>query len=620
MSIFFSRKKVSFPSDIDGTPLTKINNNISKYFPNNKYKQYAVLLSTGSFNPIHLGHIDMITHAKNALETQRKDIKVIGGFLSCSHDNYVSNKFRGSNNFIPSKYRNKMIQISCDNSSDNDWLDCDEWESKQKYFVDFPWVAQRLAKTISDTYIKTRGIPILVFYVCGTDHASKCGLTGGRLKHAYNVYTLIVQRPGNEIKTYSNKKTLFNKNGIVYVDVPDIDFDRSSTIVRDLLRMGIHENRDKLEKYLSKKVIQYLQNNSDIIVDKYLNGIRPPKKTVIDGNNFSKTIKNIKKLLKNNYPGKYGVLLVTGAFNPIHSGHMDMIEYAKIELIKKDIKVVGGFISCENQHKNELIPVKYRYEMIASLVKNSEWLECYKQESNEYQEICKGLNQTLNTKISKKINSDNILLYYVCGSDHENALSNGSVLKPFGVRTIIVQRPGFELQKNLCNDPNMIRVKIPDINYNRSSTVVRKLLKFGMPKNYGELTKYLNDDMLTYLQDKYNEIIKPFLLDNDSKDTNNEAETKDDIDPIQTSNPTNNEDNQMNGVVLVDSNNDGDIITKFREYYFSNSDDNNINTNSDINNDVKMTDIKKIANNETNDDDIDMKSSKLTDNNPARLT
>ena len=269
----FDISKYNIPSDIDGTPLIKINNNISKYLNdnNNKCNHYAVLLSTGSFNPIHLGHMDMISYAKNALETQT-NIRVIGGFLSCSHDKYVSNKFYGSNNFIPSIYRNKMIQISCDNSSDNDWLDCDEWESKQKYFIDFPWVAQRLAKEMVSIY-SPLNINVYVFYVCGSDHAIKCGLTDGKLFRLYGVYTLIVQRPGDYIETQQSDTELFEK-GIVYVTVPDIDFDRSSTMVRNLLRNGIHKNMDKLEQYLSKNVIEYLQSNN-IIVDRYLKGLKP---------------------------------------------------------------------------------------------------------------------------------------------------------------------------------------------------------------------------------------------------------------------------------------------------------------------------------------------------------
>ena len=45
----------------------------------------CVLLTTGAMNPIHLGHVEMLVHARNTLE-ERHGFRVLAGFLSPSHD------------------------------------------------------------------------------------------------------------------------------------------------------------------------------------------------------------------------------------------------------------------------------------------------------------------------------------------------------------------------------------------------------------------------------------------------------------------------------------------------------------------------------------------------------
>ena len=52
----------------------------------------CVLLTTGALNPIHRGHVAMFDRARDALEAEY-GLDVVGGFLSPSHDTYLSGKF-----------------------------------------------------------------------------------------------------------------------------------------------------------------------------------------------------------------------------------------------------------------------------------------------------------------------------------------------------------------------------------------------------------------------------------------------------------------------------------------------------------------------------------------------
>ena len=51
------------------------------------------MLNTGSYSPIHFGHLQMM---ELAYETLSKDFTVLGGYFSPSHDSYVSTKYSGT--------------------------------------------------------------------------------------------------------------------------------------------------------------------------------------------------------------------------------------------------------------------------------------------------------------------------------------------------------------------------------------------------------------------------------------------------------------------------------------------------------------------------------------------
>lgn len=259
-----SKKIKEMPSIAEHTPLTKLNNNLAPYLlkePDNNYT-FAILLTTGALNPIHLGHVDIMTSAKIEIEKNHKNIKVIAGFMSPSHDDYLSGKF-GRNKYIPSEYRIKMVEMA---TADSNWITYDEWECKQNYFVDFPYVASRGIKKLKQIYCEkykyVKSKKLCIYYVCGLDHAQKCGLLGGRL-HNLDVNTLIVRRPNAKLNHIKMKSNL--KKGLIVVDLPPVNYDRSSTLVRNLI---IDNKWKELEKYLNVKVLEYLKQDPDKVISK----------------------------------------------------------------------------------------------------------------------------------------------------------------------------------------------------------------------------------------------------------------------------------------------------------------------------------------------------------------
>ena len=119
-----------------------------------------VLLSTGGFYPIHQGHIDMMEKAKEVLEKDGYD--VVGGYLSLSHDKYISTKPY----YICTDY--ERIHDGEEKLENHSWLMIDPWESLYVNSpINFTNVIERLEKYLQK-FIDSR---IQVAYVFGGDNA-----------------------------------------------------------------------------------------------------------------------------------------------------------------------------------------------------------------------------------------------------------------------------------------------------------------------------------------------------------------------------------------------------------------------------------------------------------------
>lgn len=222
----------------------------------------AVLLSTGALNPPHRGHVKMIEQAKVALETEH-GFAVIGAFLSPSHDMYVHPKCRRFKKpFAPGVDRCAMTSLVIQDTGLESWLSVGRWESdlSHSYWPDYPVVLDALASA-ADARLRAAGIDgagagpddgIVVFYVCGTDHAQKCGLSHGFGNPRRGV--VIVPRAGDPPAAGSDRATL------VFSVAMDTDCaDLSSSKFHAAVGAA---NRAEAERIVGPSVFQYLASNS----------------------------------------------------------------------------------------------------------------------------------------------------------------------------------------------------------------------------------------------------------------------------------------------------------------------------------------------------------------------
>ena len=152
------------------TPLHKLQDSLDQLNLNYKVdledseRPLLVLLSTGSFCPIHEGHIQMLSIAKQTLEAQGET--VLGGYLSPSNDEYVKKKCGADS---PSGvHRLELCEAAV---AKMNWLAVDPWEALHcDYDVNFTVTIERLEEYLNHHLLTTR--PIKVVYVFGSDNAN----------------------------------------------------------------------------------------------------------------------------------------------------------------------------------------------------------------------------------------------------------------------------------------------------------------------------------------------------------------------------------------------------------------------------------------------------------------
>ncbi len=145
----------------------------------------AVLLTTGAFAPVHDGHEAMMVSARQTCEAA--GYRVVGGYLSPSHDAYVSKK-HGGDPCLCAPFRIGLVERQV---QDSDWLEVDPWEARYvPCDLNFTDVLRRLTRYLN--WHLDAPDDLTLFYVFGGDNA-------GFVRAFDHVgHAICVARPGQE--------------------------------------------------------------------------------------------------------------------------------------------------------------------------------------------------------------------------------------------------------------------------------------------------------------------------------------------------------------------------------------------------------------------------------------
>jgi len=145
---------------------------------------HCVLLTTGSVNPAHFGHVDIMQKAVQHM--QAVGFNILHCYISPSHDDYVFSKARRRKTTCANSGHRCAILDHCiseylsTGSPLVGKVSTGRWESGQRDFVDYMDVASALLDEMRAYYHQVPGVTrVMVVYVCGEDHARSCFLTRG---------------------------------------------------------------------------------------------------------------------------------------------------------------------------------------------------------------------------------------------------------------------------------------------------------------------------------------------------------------------------------------------------------------------------------------------------------
>lgn len=182
---------------------------VKKYEMLKSGEKAVILFTTGSMNPVHVGHVQQLELAAEYFE--RRGVTVLAALLSPSDWRWSRHK--------PYGYLKNEDKLSLCRLVETELVKVDDWEISQTSLMDFPDVRRHLMEMVRQKVVKTRNIQVL--YVCGADHAAKCNLFD-------TDWCVIVGRPGVSRPTHTCRATL--------LDNPETD--ESSTEIRKAIQEG----------------------------------------------------------------------------------------------------------------------------------------------------------------------------------------------------------------------------------------------------------------------------------------------------------------------------------------------------------------------------------------------
>ncbi len=228
----------------------KTNNQLSQLLNGNNGgggRRLAILVGTGSFNPLTRMHLRTYFLAKQYLESHCGYI-ILGSLLSPSHAVTVRERYRTNpSEILPSPHRLAIAQLLVQNSQ---WLSVDPWEMTRRRAMDYLSLLEHVSVMIREAI---PDYPIQVIYVCKPNLVPT--LSPQALKNAnYHCVTVCRTAESDYLRNHLGGKW----NGVINVVEDTAILDASLDMVTSRKVREKMKNYESVENLVGAKINEYI--------------------------------------------------------------------------------------------------------------------------------------------------------------------------------------------------------------------------------------------------------------------------------------------------------------------------------------------------------------------------
>lgn len=231
---------------------SKISNNLRKYLSRVKSgksrpKTLAVIIGSGSYNPLTRMHLRTFYVAKQYLEKYHK-FEILGALMSPTHASVVRHRYRTcASEIIPPSHRLALAQLCV---QDSNMISVDPWEITRRCAMDYLSLLDHVQKMLSnlfpDVYIK-------LFYLCKSNFVPKLSIEGLR-KNNFACICVCRAPEADQVKSSLGSRC----NGVVFIAEDTALLDASlDTVSAKKVRDRLKEGKD-VEELVGKSINDYI--------------------------------------------------------------------------------------------------------------------------------------------------------------------------------------------------------------------------------------------------------------------------------------------------------------------------------------------------------------------------
>mmetsp|Transcript_59381 Transcript_59381/g.133815 ORF Transcript_59381/g.133815 Transcript_59381/m.133815 type:complete len:591 (-) Transcript_59381:143-1915(-) len=389
----------------------------------------AVLVMTGSMNPAHRGHVEMLHSARERL--RRAGYSILAGWVSPWDDAKTASKAKRTGGpHLSTAFRLRQAEYC---TQDDEFVSVASWEAsavagREPDYMDVVEALQQAMR--KDCGAQIDGRSVSVFLVCGSDE-SKCYR---RLQPAIHQGLVLVPRHGNDCFL---EKPLH----LVYLAEPTPG--RTTDLSSSKLLVAIKDGDTAyVERAVPPPACKFILDPSEDESRELAADFGQLSVSSADAGPWpgGKLVHEIPRVPE----GKIVALLVaSGSMSPAHRGHVAMLHQAKARLEEVGYAVIGAWLSPTStaraareakQRGSPELRLSFRMEMARlsvcddELVSVGSWEAGVEDHDPKPREIAGSLHFSTIKHFQESLEGVDVKTFYVCGSD---CASNLGIWKGF---------------------------------------------------------------------------------------------------------------------------------------------------------------------------------------------